>query len=259
MPLTARLSLSVPPAVKITSDGRAPSSLASVSRDSSIRRRAARPGAVQRRRVADRRQHSRHRLDGSGVHRGGGGVIEVDRTCAEAITVPWIAAAAPAVPIPRSGHQRVPVRRAAPTSPRTAASQRAARSRRSVAGQLQRLDLHVHDRAAGGDQPADRRQQACRRRRRRPPSTACRRGGGSSAAAAAPACPRRRRPGTSRAGTVRTPGRTRWCPRGRRRRSGPRAAGRRPCPTTSGSRRRLRPLDRDDLHQPRQRYPGRAS
>ena len=43
MPLTARLSLSVPPAVKITSDGRAPSSLASVSRDSSIRRRAARP------------------------------------------------------------------------------------------------------------------------------------------------------------------------------------------------------------------------
>ena len=43
MPLTARLSLSVPPAVKMTSDGRAPSSSASVSRDSSIRRRAARP------------------------------------------------------------------------------------------------------------------------------------------------------------------------------------------------------------------------
>ena len=43
MPLTARLSLSVPPAVKITSDGRAPSSWASVSRASSIRRRATRP------------------------------------------------------------------------------------------------------------------------------------------------------------------------------------------------------------------------
>jgi hypothetical protein len=36
-------------------------------------------GAVQRRRVADRREHSRHRLDGSGMHRGGGGVIQVDR------------------------------------------------------------------------------------------------------------------------------------------------------------------------------------
>ena len=33
---------------------------------------------VQRRRVPDRRQHGRHRLDGSGVHRGGGGVIQVD-------------------------------------------------------------------------------------------------------------------------------------------------------------------------------------
>src|ERR1700732_2196214 len=43
MPLTARLSLSVPPAVKITSDGRAPSFSASVSRDSSIVRRATRP------------------------------------------------------------------------------------------------------------------------------------------------------------------------------------------------------------------------
>jgi hypothetical protein len=43
MPLTARLSLSEPPAVKITSEGRAPSSCASFSRDSSIRRRATRP------------------------------------------------------------------------------------------------------------------------------------------------------------------------------------------------------------------------
>jgi hypothetical protein len=43
MPFTARLSLSVPPAVKITSDGLAPSRSARVSRDSSIARRAARP------------------------------------------------------------------------------------------------------------------------------------------------------------------------------------------------------------------------
>ncbi|SHW45791.1 Uncharacterised protein [Mycobacteroides abscessus subsp. abscessus] len=43
MPLTARLSLSVPPAVKITSEGRAPSCWARDSRASSIRRRAARP------------------------------------------------------------------------------------------------------------------------------------------------------------------------------------------------------------------------
>ncbi|SKP41431.1 Uncharacterised protein [Mycobacteroides abscessus subsp. abscessus] len=43
MPLTARLSLSVPPAVKITSDGRAPRAAAIDSRDSSTRRRASRP------------------------------------------------------------------------------------------------------------------------------------------------------------------------------------------------------------------------
>ena len=43
MPLTARLSLSVPPAVNTTSEGRAPSRAAMLSRDSSIRRRAARP------------------------------------------------------------------------------------------------------------------------------------------------------------------------------------------------------------------------
>ena len=43
MPLTARLSLSVPPAVKITSDGLAPSAAAMSSRASSIMRRARRP------------------------------------------------------------------------------------------------------------------------------------------------------------------------------------------------------------------------
>ncbi len=43
MPLTARLSLSVPPAVKMISDGRAPSRSAISSRDSSMRRRAVRP------------------------------------------------------------------------------------------------------------------------------------------------------------------------------------------------------------------------
>ena len=40
MPLTARLSLSVPPPVKMTSDGRAPSAAAIRSRDSSTTRRA---------------------------------------------------------------------------------------------------------------------------------------------------------------------------------------------------------------------------
>ena len=237
MPLTARLSLSVPPAVKITSDGRAPSSWPAISRASSMRRRADPARAVQRRRVADRAEHSRHRLDGSGVHRGGGGVIEVDRLVG-AHNRSRIAAGTRLTLNARSGRQRVPVARRA-VSPRTAASHRAARSRRLVTGQLQRLDLHVHDRAAGGDEAADRRHQGVvadvggHRRR------CCRRGGGSSAAAAEPACPRRRRPGTSRAGTARTPGRTTWCPPGTRRRSGPRAAGRRPCSTTSGSRRRL--------------------
>ena len=43
MPLIARLSLSVPPAVKMISDGRAPSRPASVSRAYSMRRRAPRP------------------------------------------------------------------------------------------------------------------------------------------------------------------------------------------------------------------------
>jgi len=47
MPLTARLSLSVPPLVKITSDGRAPSAAATRSRDSSTRRRAPRPAACR--------------------------------------------------------------------------------------------------------------------------------------------------------------------------------------------------------------------
>ena len=44
-PLVARLSLSVPPLVKITSDGRAPSTAAMRSRDSSTSRRAVRPAA----------------------------------------------------------------------------------------------------------------------------------------------------------------------------------------------------------------------
>ncbi len=43
MPLTARLSLSVPPPVNSTSDGRAPSASASRSRDCSAVRRASRP------------------------------------------------------------------------------------------------------------------------------------------------------------------------------------------------------------------------
>ena len=47
MPLTARLSLSVPPPVKTTSDGRAPSAAASCSRDSSTTRRACRPAACR--------------------------------------------------------------------------------------------------------------------------------------------------------------------------------------------------------------------
>ena len=47
MPLTARLSLSVPPAVKMTSDGRAPRPAAMPSRASSRRRRAARPAVCR--------------------------------------------------------------------------------------------------------------------------------------------------------------------------------------------------------------------
>jgi hypothetical protein len=43
MPLIARLSLSVPPPVKITSEGRAPSASAMASRASSTIRRARRP------------------------------------------------------------------------------------------------------------------------------------------------------------------------------------------------------------------------
>ena len=45
MPLTARLSLSVPPLVKMTSDGRAPTAAANCSLASSTRRRACRPAA----------------------------------------------------------------------------------------------------------------------------------------------------------------------------------------------------------------------
>ena len=45
MPFTARLSLSVPPPVKITSDGRAPRTAAIRSRASSTVRRAQRPAA----------------------------------------------------------------------------------------------------------------------------------------------------------------------------------------------------------------------
>ena len=44
-PLSARLSDSVPPEVKTTSPGRQPSAPATVSRDSSTTRRAARPDA----------------------------------------------------------------------------------------------------------------------------------------------------------------------------------------------------------------------
>ena len=52
-PLTARLSDSVPPEVNTTSDGRAPSAAAIVSRDSSTTRRARAAGGVQRGGVAD--------------------------------------------------------------------------------------------------------------------------------------------------------------------------------------------------------------
>ena len=77
MPLTARLSLSVPPPVKITSDGRAPSAAATRSRDSSTRRRARRPGGVQRRRVADLAGGRDVRLERLGEHRRGRRVIQV--------------------------------------------------------------------------------------------------------------------------------------------------------------------------------------
>ncbi len=47
IPLTARLSASVPPPVKSTSLGRAPTADASASRDSSTVRRAARPAVCR--------------------------------------------------------------------------------------------------------------------------------------------------------------------------------------------------------------------
>ena len=99
------------------------------------------------------------------------------------------------------------------TSPRTAVSQRAAKSRRSVPGSCsdstctctmvrravtsRRIDaIRVSSADVGGDG-------------RRPAVAVVI----VSAAVAEPACLRRRRPGTSQAGTARTPGRTRWCPR----------------------------------------------
>ena len=77
-PLSARLSDSVPPEVNTTSPGRQPSARAIVSRDSSTTRRAARPGGVQRGRVAEPGELLGHRRDRLGVHRRRGGVVEVD-------------------------------------------------------------------------------------------------------------------------------------------------------------------------------------
>ena len=77
MPLSARLSASVPPEVNTTSPGRQFSACAMVSRDSSTTRRALRPGRVQRARVADLAQVRGHRVDRRGHHRRGRGVVEV--------------------------------------------------------------------------------------------------------------------------------------------------------------------------------------
>ena len=79
MPLTARLSASVPPEVNTTSPGRQPSACAIVSRDSSTTRRACRPDACIELGLPDLEQVRRHRLDRRGHHRRGGGVVEVDR------------------------------------------------------------------------------------------------------------------------------------------------------------------------------------
>ena len=78
-PLTARLSASVPPEVKTTSDGRAPSAAPIRSRASSTTARAARPGGVQRGRVADHGGLLHQRLERGRQHRGRRRVVEVGR------------------------------------------------------------------------------------------------------------------------------------------------------------------------------------
>ena len=94
-PFTARLSASVPPEVKTTSLGRAPSASARVSRASSTVRRALRPAAWREEALPVTLELGGHRLDRLGKHRGGRGVVEVGhggadstgrrcRQCAEA-------------------------------------------------------------------------------------------------------------------------------------------------------------------------------
>ena len=122
------------------------------------------PRSVQRGCVADGSQHSRHGLDGLGAHRGGGGVVEIDRA--------WhrhnrstIAVAAGST-APRSRHQRVTLaavgRRDQRSTVRpTSYGGLAARSQIPPirSGQLQRLDVDVADGAPRGDHPPHRRQQ----------------------------------------------------------------------------------------------------
>ena len=77
-PLTARLSDSVPPEVKTTSPGRAPSARGDASRGTP-RRRGARPGPARAgRRRCRPGELLGHRRDRLGEHRRGGRVVEVD-------------------------------------------------------------------------------------------------------------------------------------------------------------------------------------
>ena len=76
-PLTARLSASVPPEVKITSAGCAPTWAAIDSRASSTTRRAARPEPCSDDAFPDPAELAGHRLDRLGHHRRGRRVVEV--------------------------------------------------------------------------------------------------------------------------------------------------------------------------------------
>ena len=113
-------------------------------------------GGVQRGRVPNRRQGGRHRLDGFGMHRGGRGVVEIDR--------PGIA----------HGPFRIPARSGLPGRPRrrlgadrqfreviavSAAAHSHLAARREVPpagpGQLQGLHLDAHDRVPGTGDPLE--------------------------------------------------------------------------------------------------------
>ena len=80
-PMTARLSASVPPEVKITWFGSAPTAAATLRRASSTPARAVRPKrcALDGLPKAAGAQEGQHRLEHLGAHGRRGGVVEIDR------------------------------------------------------------------------------------------------------------------------------------------------------------------------------------